>query len=129
MSFLSDAFGRTLKSLRSDQGIRQDKLGIAEGATVSRWESGQFLPGDDKIEEILKALKVEPDEFLRHMAGITNKPALEVSEILQELKSVPILVAYEKAKPDKQLHVRQILGLEAFSEPSLSDTSSTRKTR
>lgn len=67
MSFLSKAFGDTLKTIRKEKRLTQAQFAVAAGVetpTVSRWESGEFLPTNDKFDAILKALDVTKDEFL-----------------------------------------------------------------
>lgn len=113
MSFLSDAFGKRLRSLRKAAGYNQQTFGEAIGvetATVSRWETGEFLPGEDKFEPILKTLKVTAKEF---QSGVVNDH--EATPTLDDALS--LLEAYRTAIPGTRQQVRILLGLAQSESP------------
>ena len=62
MSFLSCAFGKIIKERRLELGISQavlaEKVDV-NPATVSNWETGNYLPTDDKIDKIGEILGID----------------------------------------------------------------------
>jgi transcriptional regulator with XRE-family HTH domain len=77
VSFLSDAFGRALRTRRKELGLNQTRLAErmeTEAPTISRWENGEFLPSDAALDRALVALNVDADTFLRSIAGPHRTP-------------------------------------------------------
>lgn len=66
MKFANKVFGGRLKAFREQAGLTQKTLAEAievETATVSRWESGEFMPEDEKFDLLCKHLGREAQEF------------------------------------------------------------------
>ena len=60
-------FGKTIKELRTDEGISQCELGKRLGVcnqTVSFWENGQREPDLDMLVKIAKYFHVSTDVLL-----------------------------------------------------------------
>lgn len=60
-------FGRRIKQLRKLRKMTQEKLAEAAGvstSTVQRWEYAEDAPEFDRLEDIAKALEVEPKDLL-----------------------------------------------------------------
>jgi len=59
---LKESFGRRLKQLREERGIKQDALAEAVGVSDSRiirfWERGDAGPEFDNLEKLAQALGV-----------------------------------------------------------------------
>lgn len=66
MKFANKIFGAQLRVFREEAGLKQKDLAGAlevEVPTVSRWETGDFMPEDEKFEKICKVLKKPPHRF------------------------------------------------------------------
>jgi transcriptional regulator with XRE-family HTH domain len=66
MDFVNQLFGKRLKEIREASGLKQREVADAVGVetpTVSRWETGEFLPDDHKLKALCKALKKDPQDF------------------------------------------------------------------
>lgn len=60
--------GKFIAQLRKEQGLTQEALGEKLGVTnktVSRWETGAYMPGIDMLEPLSSALHVSVHELLR----------------------------------------------------------------
>jgi len=101
VSFLSVAFGKAFKARRKELGLNQAKAAEGmgtEGPTISRWESGEFLPVSETIDKTLKVLKLSGDEFLRRMAPVEveiNPPATPAEPTYDA--AIALLSAYQTA--------------------------------
>jgi transcriptional regulator with XRE-family HTH domain len=87
VSFLGVAFGRAIKARRKELKMSQAEFASemeVEPPTASRWETGQSLPVNERIDEILKVLKLSADAFLHRM---TAPVALKVAERSAEYRS------------------------------------------
>lgn len=72
---LRDTFARNLRRLRNDRGMSQEELADAAGLDrtyISSLERSVYAVSIDKIQDLAKALKVDPAEFL---AGPRKGPA------------------------------------------------------
>lgn len=116
MSFLSGAFGRALQTALNRRGMKQaaliEPLKVAQN-TVSRWISGEFIPGNDKLDLLPEALGIKPEEFLELMAGLESKPTATQTAMAQtigllqseldEVKSHPFYPYIEKGLSQQQI--------------------------
>ena len=58
--------GKRIKELREERGLTQEELGRlldTHAQTVFRYEAGSRVPSVRKLEEIARALEVEPGEL------------------------------------------------------------------
>lgn len=58
--------GRSIKSLRAKAGMSQENLAVATGiniTTISKYETGEIIPGLDKAFLIAKALNCRIDDI------------------------------------------------------------------
>jgi len=59
---LKESFGRRLKQLREERGIKQDALAesvcVSDGRVIRFWESGGAGPEFDNLEKLAEALDV-----------------------------------------------------------------------
>ena len=108
-------FGRKLRKLREAKGITQqqlaEKLGFVSNSYVSEVESGKFIPSEEKLKKIAKALSVpfkELDDLLLdskiEVLGIKEP---ELRELFKEVPRLPgkdkraIIKAYLQIKSRK----------------------------
>lgn len=59
--------GRFIRTLRKQQGMTQEQLGENLGVTnktVSRWETGKYMPDIDKLQELSAILGISINELL-----------------------------------------------------------------
>ncbi|MGM9661485.1 MAG: helix-turn-helix domain-containing protein [Oscillospiraceae bacterium] len=59
--------GRFIAALRKERGLTQEALGERLGVTnktVSRWETGKYMPDIDKLQELAATLGVSVNELL-----------------------------------------------------------------
>ena len=59
--------GRFICSIRKQQGMTQEQLGERLGVTnktISRWETGKYMPDIDKLQELSAILGVSINELL-----------------------------------------------------------------
>jgi len=64
---LQKEFGKKLVLARKQAGLTQSRLAeklSVESSTVQRWEGGQFLPSQSKLEKLLEFLELPIDYFL-----------------------------------------------------------------
>ena len=60
--------GNSIKKYRQLANITQDVVAkecLVDRATVSKWESGEFLPRADKLPQLAKLLGCTVDELLQ----------------------------------------------------------------
>jgi len=109
-------FGEKLRKLREKKGLTQkelaEKLGYSSNSYISDIEKGKFLPSEEKLKKIAKALNV-PFKLLEDMLfeeklkelGIKEK---ELLELFKEVPRMPkedkeaIVKAYLKIKRKKK---------------------------
>ncbi len=78
MKFANSVFGAKLKGFREELGLKQRELAEMVGVeipTVSCWESGKFMPEDEKFALICKKLKRAPSEFFGDPKGFNFSAA------------------------------------------------------
>lgn len=66
MDFVNQLFGKRLKEIREASGLKQREVADAVGVetpTISRWETGEFLPDDQKLKALCKVFKKDPQDF------------------------------------------------------------------
>lgn len=59
----------SIQKLRIKKGVAQEYIATnmnVSVATVSRWESGEFLPRADKLLQLAKLLHCKVDDLLKH---------------------------------------------------------------
>lgn len=87
-SLVRKYIGQNIAQAREAAGLNQtqlsEKLGVAPNV-ISCWESGAYLPGDDKTEKLCKYLFTTPEKLL---AGTTLNQAEKGSETLINTVSV-----------------------------------------
>lgn len=75
--------GRILARLRKDQGLTQqqlaEELGVT-GKTVSRWETGAYLPPIDILQSIAGRYGITVDQLLNGQAPAAKKPVVQTRE-------------------------------------------------
>ena len=62
-----ERIGRFICALRKQQGMTQEQLGERLGVTnktVSRWETGKYMPDIDKLQELSAILGISINELL-----------------------------------------------------------------
>ena len=62
-----ERIGRFICAMRKQQGITQEQLGESLGVTnktVSRWETGKYMPDIDKLQELSAILGISINELL-----------------------------------------------------------------
>jgi len=91
-------FGRKLRKIRKEKGISQqklaEKLGYKTNSYIAEVERGKFIPSEEKLKKIAKALQIKDIlvESKLEELGIKEKA-------LQELfKDIPKLPKSEKKK-------------------------------
>ena len=92
---IRESFGTHLKSARKSIGMTQEKLAEildVQPASVSRWESGKFMPSEKQIPLICKALKKEASFFFDRQE--TNKK--EIESVLLKGNGFEITIRYLK---------------------------------
>lgn len=60
--------GRFISSMRKELGFTQEELGEKLGVTnktVSRWETGKYMPDIDKLQDLSRLLGVSVNELLQ----------------------------------------------------------------
>lgn len=60
--------GRFISSMRKERGFTQEELGEKLGVTnktVSRWETGKYMPDIDKLQDLSRLLGVSVNELLQ----------------------------------------------------------------
>ncbi len=75
-------FGLVIKQLRHAKGLSFAELAQASGLSVSylnEIEKGKKYPKEEKLDDLMKALGVNPDEL---QALLTQKPMMPVMELL-----------------------------------------------
>lgn len=68
MAKIAEVFGINLKNLRKRKGLSAKDFAAAIGVspvTISRWETGDMLPGWDNVSMLAKGLNVEETELFR----------------------------------------------------------------
>jgi transcriptional regulator with XRE-family HTH domain len=101
MSFLSAEFGKRLRAMRISKQLTQSQLAEIVGvetATISRWETGEFLPSDENADALLPALGATPADFFK-----PPKPKFKVPK--------DILEALSKCDKLELELVRRVLGI------------------
>jgi transcriptional regulator with XRE-family HTH domain len=94
-------FGYRLKQLREAKGISQwqlaKKLGYVTNSYISDIENGVFLPSEDKLKKIAKALGV-PYKIIEDMKREAKLEELGIKdkELIQLAKDLPNLTKKEK---------------------------------
>lgn len=90
-------FGKKLRKLREAKGIGQqqlaEKLGFVSNSYVSEVESGKFIPSEEKLRKIAKALGV-PFKELEDLLIDSKIEALgikepELRELFREVSKLP----------------------------------------
>lgn len=64
-----------IKEIRDKQQITQEYVALKIGvsvATVSRWESGEFLPRADKLKQLSEILGCTIDDLLSEQKGVVS---------------------------------------------------------
>ena len=59
--------GRFISTIRKQQGMTQEELGERLGVTnktISRWETGKYMPDIDKLQELSAILSISINELL-----------------------------------------------------------------
>lgn len=59
--------GNFIAAMRKEQGLTQESLGEKLGVTnktISRWETGKYMPDIDKLQELSTCLSVSVNELL-----------------------------------------------------------------
>jgi transcriptional regulator with XRE-family HTH domain len=132
MSFLSEAFGRVIKMRRKELKLSQAalaELSNSEGPTVSRWESGEFLPSNETTDKILKIIDLSAPEFLARMGSGTAETSSNaaliaaISALNNELESIPpdLRVAFGTATPAQVAEMtRAALAVLRAADPQLT---------
>lgn len=106
MRFLKKRMGEIIRTQRLLKGIRTqsalaEKLGV-EPATVSRWESGSFVPSDDHLEALCKELGVTDDIFFNDQTWYQHDAAAnKIIDPIVNRKTVGPLVKYANSYEDK----------------------------
>ena len=62
-----EKIGRFICTIRKQQGMTQEQLGECLGVTnktVSRWETGKYMPDIDKLQELSAILGISINELL-----------------------------------------------------------------
>lgn len=75
--------GKFIAQLRRERGMTQEKLGERLGVTnktVSRWETGRYMPDVDKLLELSELLGVSVNELLSGERLETPERAVEKAE-------------------------------------------------
>jgi transcriptional regulator with XRE-family HTH domain len=103
--------GQIIKKLRKSLGMTQaqlaDELGTLQ-KVISDYESGRAKPPRDRLPLLAKALSISIDELLGTKDFTENRPKTPN----KNKRSVRLLDAFEKLKPDEQrLVLRQTLAL------------------
>ncbi len=65
-----------IKKIRIEKGISQENIATALGvstATVSRWESGEFIPRAEKLVRLAELLGVTTDDLLKNQLAFNAK--------------------------------------------------------
>jgi transcriptional regulator with XRE-family HTH domain len=109
-------FGKKLRKLREAKGITQqqlaEKLGFVSNSYVSEVESGKFIPSEEKLKKIAKALGV-PFKELNDLLKESKLEQLGIKEpelisLFRDIPSLPkedrkaIINAYLKIKERRQ---------------------------
>lgn len=77
--YSAEALGEVIRVLRKEQNQTQQELGAhagykgGAGVSISRLESGQMTPSSERLEDIARALAVQPDELIARAVAITNR--------------------------------------------------------
>jgi transcriptional regulator with XRE-family HTH domain len=84
LAFSQQALGQVVRGLREHEGLTQAELGsnagygAGAGVAISRLESGQLLPGPEKLEGIARALGLTVEQLERraaeHSAAVAAAP-------------------------------------------------------
>ena len=59
--------GEFIAAMRKEQGLTQEELGYRLGVTnktISRWETGKYMPDIDKLQDLSSMLKISVNELL-----------------------------------------------------------------
>lgn len=74
---MSNLISERLREMRMKAGLTQkdlgDKLGLGK-STISEWESGKRMPGLELVEDIARALGIDPG----YLMGWSSSPSLEL---------------------------------------------------
>lgn len=102
MKFANLVFAAKLKSFRKDLGLKQRQLAEmidVEVPTVSCWESGKFMPEDDKFDLICKKLKRKPEEFFGDSKAFSFSAASDffskISGLSPARRGVVLMLIYD----------------------------------
>lgn len=110
MQIYKDWFGKKLRELRlkagyNTQGEFAEDMNV-QTPTVSRWETGEDSPGDERLPKICALLGVHQDSFLQFPSAPTSK---EFGTTFED--AILFLQRLEKAEPDIRRTVLRELGL------------------
>ena len=107
-----EAMGGVIKKLRKDRNLTQEELGIragyqgGAGVSVSRLESGQMEPSEERFVEIARALDVTREELV---ALAVAKTALLRSTSAGGIVSVSDRIArIERVKEARRQFVKDV---------------------
>ena len=59
--------GEFIAAMRKEQGLTQEELGYRLGVTnktISRWETGKYMPDIDKLQDLSSMLKISVNELI-----------------------------------------------------------------
>lgn len=120
-----EAMGGVIKKLRKDRNLTQEELGIragyqgGAGVSVSRLESGQMEPSEERFVEIARALDVTREELV---ALAVAKTALLRSTSAGGIVSVSDRIArIERVKEARRQLVKDVEALNIASDRAKDD--------
>lgn len=96
-------FGKRLRKLRKEKGISQNKLaqklGYRSNSYIADAESGEFIPSEEKLKKIAKALGVSFSQIKEFLMESKIEELGIKEKVLQELfRDIPKLPKSEKEK-------------------------------
>lgn len=89
--------GKFIAELRKEQGLTQETLGEkmrVSNKTISRWETGAYMPDIDKLQELAQILNVSINELL------SGEKITDPSEFIKEADKNIIYAMSEKSAFD-----------------------------
>ena len=103
-----EKIGKFICAMRKQQGMTQEQLGESLGVTnktVSRWETGKYMPDIDKLQELSAILGISINELLagERIEDVTNFVKKADENLISVLSNDPTFglqdrIAYFKRK-------------------------------
>lgn len=120
MQILKSYFGKRLKLARVRAGLKQRHIAEVVGvepSTVSRWETGDDSPDDDRLGDIARAVGVSVEELVGLSSRAIAKPSAQVlrrlitaeREDVPLAEMIPVLERFLGEGPEVRAHTLAVL--------------------